>query len=95
VFVTFDVALFFGEFEARYMFYRKHGYGGSVSISSPVVRSSSSHFFVRSFVRLFRQLPSTNTGKVFQFYSSGSGIASIIKKNLVFCFCCFTGSSKR
>jgi len=49
VFVTFDVALFFGEFEARYMFYRKHGYRGSVSSSSPVVRSSSSHF-VRSFV---------------------------------------------
>ena len=93
VFVTFDVALFFGEFEARYMFYRKHGYGGSVSSSSPVVRSSSSHF-VRSFVCLFRQLPSTNTGKAFQFYSSGSGIASIIKKILYFVFVVLRGQTR-
>jgi len=93
VFVTFDVALFFGEFEARYMFYRKHGYGGSVSSSSPVVRSSSSHF-VRSFGRLF-----VSSTTIHQYWKS----ISILfiwkwncvdnKKNLVFCFCCFTGSN--
>jgi hypothetical protein len=73
VFVTFDVALFFGEFEAGYMFYRKHGYGGSVSSSSPVVRSSSSHF-VRSFGRSLSQLPSANNvEKYFNFIHHGSG----------------------
>ena len=58
VFVTFDVALFLGEFEAGCMlFYRKRGCGGegsSVSSSSPVVRSSGGGggggHFVRSFV---------------------------------------------
>jgi hypothetical protein len=65
VFVTFDVALFFCEFEAGLVLYGKHrgggGGGGSVSGSSPVVRSSGGHF-VRSFVRsLLSQLPSGNT----------------------------------
>jgi hypothetical protein len=50
--------------------------------------------FVRSFVRLFRQLPSTNTGKAFQFYSSGSGIASIIKKILYFVFVVLRGQTR-
>jgi len=52
VFVTFDVALFLGEFEAGYMLLKRGcgGGGSSVSSSSPVVRSSSGHF-VRSFVR--------------------------------------------
>jgi hypothetical protein len=64
VFVTFDVALFLGEFETGLVLYGKHrggGGGSSVSGSSPVVRSSSGHF-VRSFVRsLLSQLPSGNT----------------------------------
>ena len=53
VFVTFDVAVFLCEFEAGLVLYGKHrgGGGGSVSGSSPVVRSSGSHF-VRSFVEL-------------------------------------------
>jgi hypothetical protein len=61
VFVTFDVALFFCEFEAGLVLYGKHrGGGGGVSGSSPVVRSSGSGsgHFVRS---LLSQLPSGNT----------------------------------
>ena len=62
VFVNFDVALFFCEFEAGLVLYGKHrgggGGGGSVSGSSPVVGGSGSHSFVRC--SLLSQLPSGN-----------------------------------
>jgi hypothetical protein len=86
VFVTFDVALFFCEFEAGLVLYGKHrgggGGGGSVSGSSPVVRSSGSGsgHFVRSLFVVESATIRQYIGKVFQFYSNDSRKKRIMKK---------------
>ena len=84
VFVTFDVALFFCEFEAGLVLYGKHrgggGGGGSVSGSSPVVRSSGSGHFVRSLFVVESATIGQYVGKVFQFYSNDSRKKRIMKK---------------